>query len=89
MLFPASHSNSLLLRNIYHTIRGLYLHVVVQKYTLRVNVCVLFIRNLFNETDSSNVSTLRNVYNGNGHHEYDTIPDVLEQMQLQQMEMVS
>lgn len=52
-------------------------------------LCVLLIRNLFNDTDDSNVSTLRNVYNGNGHHEYDTIPDVLEQMQLRQMEMVS
>lgn len=58
-------------------------------HALRENVCVIPIRNLFNETDKSNVSILRNVYNGNGQHEYDTIPDVLEQMQLQQMEMVS
>ena len=39
------------------------------------------------------IQVYSNMYNGNrrttGEHDYDTIPDVLQEIQLQQMEMVS
>ena len=44
------------------------------------------------EEKSEMIQVFPNKYNGNrnttGEHDYDTIPDVLEEIQLQQMEMV-
>ena len=51
-------------------------------------------RSALRDENKNEVDLVSNVYNGSrrvvhgGQHDYDTIPDVLEQIQLQQLEIV-